>query len=211
MTVLYEYQNRYVPIKYFLNSYRALSDGKSGVQYLEQHIKTAPMLLSEWKIFWIGACAVLRASIDLFQRDAKSCINRQIREQILFEWHSIKDNRSEHAIFWEFLRKERDNIVHQYQWNAYEVWMAQDGTIRPSSLSLLVIRPEDVRPVLIMREGHYKNRNSLELLKESADWVQARIFGAINRAGFDPEEDRRIGDFQKRPPAGRTLLGNEPK
>jgi hypothetical protein len=62
--------------------------------------------------------------------------------------------------------------------------------------------------VLIMRDGHYKDRNSLELLKESADWVQERIFGAIVRAGFSAEESRRIGDFQRRSPAGDGLLAH---
>jgi hypothetical protein len=67
-----------------------------------------------------------------------------------------------------------------------------------------------MQSVLIMRGGHYKNHNSLDLLKESADWIQARIFGAICRAGFDPEEYRRIGDFQKRPPTHGSLLGSLP-
>jgi hypothetical protein len=96
MTVLFEYWHRYLPVKYFLNSYRALSDGKSGVRHLEEHIRAAPMLLSEWKVVWIGACAVLRTSIELFKLDAKSCINPKIREEIRAEWNSIGKNKEDH-------------------------------------------------------------------------------------------------------------------
>ena len=67
-------------------------------------------------------------------------------------------------------------------------------------MSLLDIKPKDANSVLIMRGGSYKNRNSLDLLKESAEWVEARIYGAIRRAGFDPDENRNLVNFQKRPP-----------
>ena len=46
----------------------------------------------------------------------------------------------------------------------------------------------------------YKNRNSLDLLKESAEWAEARIYDAIRRTGFDPDEERNVVSFQKRPP-----------
>lgn len=206
MTVPPEYRNIHVPVKYFLNSYRALSDGKTGVRQLEEHLQSSAFLLSEWKVIWIGACTLLRTSIDLFQVDAKSCVNPKIREEIRSEWKSIKENRKHHPIFWEFLRKERNNIIHEYEWVAYEMWMDPDGVTRPARMSLLDVKPEDASSVLIMRGGRYKDRNSLDLLKESAEWVETRIYSAIRRAGFDPDENRNLVSFQKRPPAEKTLL-----
>ena len=197
MAVPHKYVDNYVPVKFFLTSYRALSDGKTGVRHLEQHLQSSEILLSEWKVIWIGACTLLRTSIELFRVDAKSCINQKIREEILSEWESIKKKKEHHPIFWEFLRKERNNILHEYEWAAYEVLMDQDGTTRHSRMSILHIKPEDAEYVLIMRGGPYKNRNSLDLLKESAEWVEARIFGAIRRAGFDPDENRNVVNFQK--------------
>ena len=164
------------------------------------------MYLSEWKIVWIGACSILRTSVDLFKLDAKSCINLEIRKEIRSEWDLIAKNKNDHPIFWEFLRKERDNIMHEYQWTAYEVWLDEDGFTQAPRMSLLSVQPENMSMVLLMRDGHYKGRNSLDLLKESAEWVKQRIFGAINRAGFDPEENRRIGDFQVRPKVRGGLL-----
>jgi hypothetical protein len=60
----------------------------------------------------------------------------------------------------------------------------------------------------MMKGGPFQGRNSLELLKEGADWVEARIFGTIRRAGFDPEEDRGLVYFQPRPKLVGGLLTN---
>ncbi len=206
MTVPLKYRNFYMPVKYFLTSYRALSDGKTGIRHLEEHLQSARFQLSEWRVIWIGTCTLLRSSIDLFKEDKKSCRNQKIREEILSEWKSIKEKKEDHPIFWEFLRKERNNILHEYEWAAYEMWMDQDGTTRPARMSLLSVKPKDANAVLVMRDGPYKDHNSLDLLKESAEWVEARIYGTIRRAGFDPDEDRNLVTFQKRPPVEKGLL-----
>jgi hypothetical protein len=205
MTLPVQYSHHYVPVKYFLNSYRAISDGRNGVRQLEQLLQSSqPLLVSDWKVIWIGTCTVLRTSIDLFKLDAKSCIDQSIRREIQAEWDSIRSNMKLHPIFWEFLRKERDNIIHQYEWSAYEVWIGQDGVTQPARMSLFEVKPSDASSVLIMRHGQYKDRNSLDLLKESADWAEARIFDAIRRAGFDPNESRSLGNFQKPPPTKKV-------
>lgn len=201
MTTPSNYAHITVPVKYFLSSYRALTDGKSGIAFLENHLATQFNLLSEWKVVWIGVCSVLRSAVTLFQVDAKSCINDKIREEIAAEWKSISSDKGNHPIFWEFLWQERNNILHQYEWKAYEAWMHDDGTIDASPHGLLSIKPEDVKNVLPMRGGHYDGRNSLDLLRESADWVEERIISAIMRAGFDPEERRSLGSFTPAPQA----------
>lgn len=117
------------------------------------------------------------------------------------ELAEIKQRRSEYPICWEFLKKERDDIMHEYQWSAYEMWMNAEGHMEPPSLSLLSTRADDYRSVLVMKEGHYKGHDSVELLREAADWVDARINSAIVRAGLDPNEDRNLVNFQKRPPS----------
>ena len=104
----------YIPIKWFLSSYRALSDGMSGIRLLEARLREKNFHLFEWKIAWIGTCAILRTAIDLFRVDSKSCINADIRREILEEWNSIKKDKYSHAIFWEFLKKERASLCKKY-------------------------------------------------------------------------------------------------
>jgi len=209
MTLPDQYANIELPIKFMLNSYRALCDGKRGIDHLEEYLNSSEFLLSDWKVIWIGSCTILRTAIALFPVDAKSCINEKIGEEILAEWESIRTNKSDHEIFWEFPRKERDNILHEYEWAAYEVWMGQDGDTQAPPSSLFSVKPEDTKSVLIMRGGPYKGQNSLDLLRESAEWVEARIYAAIGRAGFDPDESRNPTTFRVPPPVmpGTTLLG----
>ncbi|CDZ37669.1 Hypothetical protein NGAL_HAMBI1145_39850 [Neorhizobium galegae bv. officinalis] len=205
----------YVEIKYFLNSYRALSDARSGIRHLEDYLRDASFLLSEWKVIWIGSCTILRTCIDLFQVDARSCINADLRQAVAAEWASIKLHKDQHPIFWEFLRKERDNIIHEYEWAAYEAWLKDDGSVVRPTLALFADRPEDVRTVLMMRGGMYTGRNSLELLREGADWVEERIFSAIGKAGLDPEERRELRSFttysEHAPRGGLLSLLGEPE
>ena len=195
----------YMPVKYFLTSYRALSDGQRGIRLLDEHLKSARFPLSDWEVIWIGTCTLLRSSIDLFKVDRDSCQNQKIREEISAEWESIRQNKEQHQIFWEFLKKERDDMIHKYNWAVHKVWMNQDGTTRPPP-TLLEIEPKDASTVLLMHSGPYKDHNSLDLLRASAEWVEARIFDAIRRAGFDPDEDRNLLNFQKRPPVEKSLL-----
>jgi hypothetical protein len=203
---LFNHRHRYIPVKYFLNSYRACSDGLSAVRHLEELVASQDFFLSDWKVRWIGACAILRTAITLFQKDAKSCIDKTLRAEIFNEWSLINRHKDDHPVFWEFLKKERDNIIHAYEWGAYQVWMAADGSLSAPKLSLLSVRPEDTRSILLMRGGHFKGRNSLEIMTEAAQWVEARIFAAIERSGYKPDEYRNVATFQKPVSLGESIL-----
>jgi hypothetical protein len=210
MTLPSKYPYHHVPAKYFLASYRALSDGRTGIGVLEQTLsKSGPLFLSEWKVLWIGTCTILRTCIDLFRIDGKSCLAPRIREEIQAEWHAIKTEKDKHPIFWEFLRKERDSVIHQYEWQAYEAWIKPDGTFRAPKLSLLMMEDDDgAKPAILMKDGFYKGSDSLELLRVGADWVEERIFSAVCRAGFDPEERRCLSTFLPPPNIASGLLGD---
>jgi hypothetical protein len=105
-------------------------------------------LFGDWKIVWIGVCATLRSSIDLFRLDSRSCLSDNIRIELKNEWENIKNEPDQHAIYWDFLKKERDNIVHEYKWSAYEAWLKPDGTLETSpSILGLVLSQEDRRPI----------------------------------------------------------------
>lgn len=200
MTVPRRYANNYVAIKYMLSSFRALTDGRAGITHLEKMLTEESFLFSEWRIIWTGVCTTLRTSIDLFKLDARSCLNVELRNEIRDEWRLIKFNYDEHIIYWEFIKKERDNIVHEYRWSAYEAWLEPDGTVQaPPTILGRLLAPSDAKRVLLMRQGNYAGEDSLTLLSQAADWVEARIYAAIRRAGFDPNEKRGLWDFREMP------------
>ena len=208
MTVPSKYADTYLPVKYFLNSYRALSDGRRAIGMLEKHVEESSLLLSDWKIHWIAGCTLLRSAIDLFKQDQFSCMDKRIREEFKSEWNTIGNNREEHSIFWNFLKKERDSIIHQYEWPAYEVWLDdRSNSHRPARMSIADLRLEGERNALLMRSGMYKGRDSVELLNESALWVECRIQAAVERAGYSLDEERNLVNFSKRPKIDMSLLG----
>lgn len=203
MTLPDDFLDHSLPVKYFLNSYRALSDGRSGVKHLDAIVAEDKFFLSEWKVAWIGTCAILRTAIELFKVDAKSCINMRLRDAVKQEWAAINSQKTEHPLFWQFLREERNNIMHQYEWRAYAAWLNSEGKIVPR-LSLISMSSSDRIPVIVMSSGFYEGRNSVEVMHEAADWVEDRIFSAIRGAGYDPDEERKVRDFTARE---RTLAG----
>ena len=202
------YANNFVAIKHMLSCYRALADGRAGIRHLELMLKDTTYIYSEWKIVWIGTCATLRTSIDLFKIDSRSCLSNEVKAELKSEWDRIKDDAKSHPIYWEFLKRERDSIIHEYAWTAYKAWLEPDGTVQspPTILGRLLVESE-AKPVLLMSHGRYAGQNSLSLLIEAADWAEERIFSAIRRAGFDPDEKRGLYDFRKMPDADVAPIG----
>jgi hypothetical protein len=205
MTLPLSIKDRSLPVKWFLTSYRALSDARSGIQHLDEYLQAETYSVSDWKVIWVGSCSLLRTCIDLFQLDSKSCIDAKLRDAISTEWSEIS-SKDRHPIFWQFLRRERDNILHEYEWVAYKAWLNAEGDLIPD-LSLLSRRPADGRSVVMMSSGYYEGRDSLELLHEGAQWVEDRIHNAIRRAGYEPDEERRLHDFTERPKPERFQGG----
>ncbi|WP_337997822.1 hypothetical protein [Oleispirillum naphthae] len=193
------YRNIYLPIKFFLNSYRAFLEGKYGISKIQSLLDEDKLSLDYWKILWVGTCTTLRSSIDLFQVDVKSCINEKIKNSIQSEWRYIKDNKKENSIFWDFLRRERDNIIHEYKWDAYLSYLDTEGNAQEYHQTILGEPIAREHLSLLMKYGPYEGRNSLELLKESAAWIEERIYCAITRAGYSPDEERNIVTFETRP------------
>lgn len=189
----------YLPTKSMLSSYRALLDGQQGIHHLERLMaKETSTFLSEWRLAWVGAFVTLRASVFLIEEDSQSCINKRLGAALRSEWHAIAADKEGNAIFWEFLKSERDSIAHQYRWSAYEMWLRDDGSLEKPRVSLLSMRPEEAKSVMVMGPGRFEGQNAIDLLQNAASWIEDRLFSAIRRAGFDPDEERSTRTFKTR-------------
>ena len=67
----------------------------------------------------------------MFRQDAKSCLPEVIRKGFTKEFEAIRNRKNAHNIFWGFLKEDRDSIIHQYNWRAYEAWIGDDGDEHP--------------------------------------------------------------------------------
>ncbi|MBU2991626.1 hypothetical protein Q4555_15855 [Octadecabacter sp. 1_MG-2023] len=207
MTVPSKYLNLHIPAKDMVNSHRAFSDGKYAASKLRRIMEQDSLLLRDWKIHWVASCTLLRTAIDLFKADAKNCLSHSLREEFRNEWHKISDDRDQHPIFWKFLREERNNIIHEYRWSAYERYFDAESGETASPPGLLTLTSENYGSELKIRTGHFEGQSALGVIDEATGWVRARIMAVFERANIDPDERRNVVTFTVEPKRD-GLLGN---
>jgi hypothetical protein len=174
-----------LPIKWYLASYRACLDCK----YAIGELRDERVSLSTWKVKWAGICSLLKASIHLMrEKDAKSCMPERLRKELVQVWHRLLSERSKYKIYWEFIHKERNSILKEYDFSAYAVVLAADGTISQAVPSLLRIMSEGEREALLIRGGAYDGKLALDVASEAAKWIEETLLSAIIAAGYDPEQ-----------------------
>jgi hypothetical protein len=139
------------------------------------------------------------------------CLSAALREAATEEWKSIEREKEQHRIFWDFLREERNNIIHEYRWSAYERYLDESGVEQHPRPSLLLLTSNTYESDLVLRSGHFKGRRALEVIEESRQWTKERIFSLIDRAGLDPDEYRNIATFVPKPIVRGLLMRDSPE
>ena len=195
-------------MKYFPASYKCFQDGSRAVSMLEQELEGSKLLLSDWKIHWVAACSLLRTSIALFAHDARLCVSKDLAEGFAVRWKEIKANAHEHAIYWDFLHAERNNILHEYKWSAYSLYLDLEGKIANPTPSVFLLLSDQYVSTLRIRSGRYSGQQAIDVIKEARDWVEEQILTTISSVGLDPDEERNARTFQRRPPSPPSLLGS---
>ena len=177
--------NRYFQVGSLLSCNRALLDARSGILDLEQQISEERLLLWKWKVQWVGICSLLRASVHLMSQDSKACHDKTVCEGLRKEWAAIKAEPHKHQIYWQFINSERNSILKEYHWTAYEAFFDEAGEeVRSASLSVLSLYLGAKKLKLRINGGVYRGRNAIEVLQEASDWVEQRIKSAVAYADF---------------------------
>ena len=71
-----------------------------------------------WRVLWAGAIALLRTVGHVLQKvDGKDPALRPLVDSAYNRW---KANRSGNAVYWEFVEKERNNILKEYRFHVHE-------------------------------------------------------------------------------------------
>lgn len=177
-------------VKYYLRSYRAYFD----VRFALENYPAEGMTLSRWKVYWAGVCSLLKTSIHMMRHDARSCLPGPLKETLVSSWNELRQNKSQYPLFWDFIDRERHNILKEYEFSAYETYLSPDGKQTYPSL----LESIDLQGVLLIRGGTYDGRDALELAKEGASWVGSYLDDTMRRAGLDPDERVTSRQFLKR-------------
>ena len=92
---------------------RVLADCEAALEMLENERDE-----QRWRVLWIGAMALLRAVGHVLRRaDGETPRQRAAIDAAYRRW---KVSRSEHAVFREFIEKERNNILKEYRLNVVD-------------------------------------------------------------------------------------------
>jgi hypothetical protein len=183
------YQNLPLKVKYNFTSYRACLDSK----YAIERLKRGEISYSQWKVEWAGICALLKAAVHLMKaKDARSCLPDRVKSEFKAAYDELGKNKDKYSLFWKFIDKERHNILKEYEFSAYEAIIRPDGTTRQPK-GLLSTMEEGEKEALLIRSGEYQGRNALEVLSESVEWLESYILNTIEKAGYDPNEERYAG------------------
>lgn len=73
--------------------------------------------LPEWRLYWVAGVALLRTiGHVLAKADAKSSPNHT--QEIDNLWSRLRSDRESSWIFWDFIEKERNNLLKTYSFGA---------------------------------------------------------------------------------------------
>ena len=130
----------------------------------------------QWRIRWIGAIALLRAVGHVLNKvDTR---NDSLLQTIVDKaWKRLASSKPDPTIFWQFIEKERNSILKEYQSIA-----GQGVTVRPGTLHINLQaheqRTDPSPPTLYhytINKGPYKGRDQREVYQEGINWWDAYL------------------------------------
>ena len=198
-------RNQYFEVGAMLSCNRARVDATIGIKNLREKLKQESTFLSDWRIEYIGVCALLRASVHLISVDAKACHNKDICYELKNEWQLIRENADQHDIYWYFINKERNSILKDYHWSSYVEYLDENklpltGNSTLLGSLILNVKSSDLK----IRGGPFDGQKTIEVLDDAADWLEKRITTAVGRAGFNLKERIHFQSWSRMPVKEKT-------
>ena len=92
-----------------------------------------------------------------------ACENTKYKAAIKNEWAELNKSKPDPPIFWEFVDKVRNNIVHEYIIHAEQGATVFIGQNKPTENHYTI------------NDGYYKGYDQRDLLKEAIEWWEAYI------------------------------------
>lgn len=162
-----------------------LSDCRIALQLLEEEQD-----LQRWRVHWAAAVALIRAVGHVLEKvDGRNPAVKQAAAKMYLTW---KGAASEHLIFREFIEKERNNLLKEYQINIHpleDVPVVLQAIIRPLGGGEPITVAADVfelgeniyRPMI---EGPWEGDDAREVLAEAIEWWDRQLH-LIDEIGAD--------------------------
>lgn len=86
-------------------------------QFQNSDVSDGDIELSEWRLYWVAGIALLRTIGHVLAKvDANSSAKHS--HAIADVWRKFQSDRRAYEIFWEFIEKERNNLLKTYSFGA---------------------------------------------------------------------------------------------
>ena len=136
--------------------------------------------LRRWRVLWAGAVALLRAVGHVLKKvDGKDPQIRRVVDQRFQNW---KTERKANAVFWDFIEKERNNILKEYHFNVSsdeEILLV----VQSNSLALGVDEKDQTgelfklgenlyRPIV---DGYGEGEDARDIYREALNWWHGEL------------------------------------
>ena len=114
---------------------------------------------------------ILPVVLDKVDRNVSPAVSDAIDQH----WEDIKLDTEGNAVFWEFLKKERDLLAHQYEHSA----VSMDGFLLFESGERQLL--ENGEPLLLEQDffllntGKFRDDDGRDVMAEAVKWVEERI------------------------------------
>ena len=119
-----------------------------------------------FRVLWVSATALCRAVGHVLHKvDGKR--NRKLGSTVADAYRSWQADRSRHAVFWEFIENERNQVLKQYELGFLPgtVAVAVDGEV--FQLGDTLFSP--------MSAGPYAWEDCRDVLAEAVEWWQVQL------------------------------------
>lgn len=159
-------------------TYRArlvLNDCELALEFLEQ--ATTDEI---WLIHWFAAIGLVRTVGDVLHKvDGR---NPALTQKIKQTYDAWKADRKRHAIYWDFIKDQRDKLIHQYESDVhpldkvpiaveYHVVAVDDGSEHKIS-DVFELDENIYRPML---DGPWEGDDARDVLRDAIDWWKAEL------------------------------------
>lgn len=128
---------------------------------------------SAWRRRWVTAVVLLRTVGHVLGKIDVN-ISPKYKSAIGDAWSQLGQSKPQHAIFWEFIEAERNNIIHEYEVGAGQGVTVHLGQNKPTEHHYLI------------NAGPYKGRDQREVLGEAIVWWENYLDGIDRAATREP-------------------------
>ncbi len=160
---------------------RVLDDCELALEFLEQSTTDAI-----WRVHWFAAVALVRTVGDVLHKvDGQDPALKPLVNAAFQRW---KEDPCDNAIFWDFIKNQRDRLVHEYDSDAHPsekisllTEFALQSSEGSSAMTLGEVFELDENIYRPMLAGPWEGDDARDVLKEAIDWWK-RELNAIDQA-----------------------------